>query len=277
MPVIAMTHEMGSLAKDVAVQLAAELKLAVMRHEVAEHVAGRMHVSTSLISRLREGKAGLVERFRTDERSVAVYTAEEVLELADRGNVVLRGWGATRWLRPVPHVLCVRVTRSLARRVEWVTEHLQIDDVAIAEAEVQRSDHAHASRMHQQFGVTWGDPLLYDLILNTDRLSVDSCVQAIRQMLQRPEFAETVGSRAKLHNMTLEAHVRAALKAHPATHAVDITLEADAGRLMLRGIVVNAEEHGQSASVAASVPGVSAVDNQLRLMSGKKVATPPSP
>jgi cytidylate kinase len=277
MPVIAMTHEMGSLAKDVAVQLAAELKLAVMRHEVAEHVAGRMHVSTSLISRLREGKAGLVERFRTDERSVAVYTAEEVLELADRGNVVLRGWGATRWLRPVPHVLCVRVTRSLARRVEWVMDHLQIDDVAIAEAEVKRSDHAHASRMHQQFGVTWGDPLLYDLILNTDRLSVDSCVQAIRQMLQRPEFAETVGSRAKLHNMTLEAHVRAALKAHPATHAVDITLEADAGRLMLRGIVVNAEEHGQSASVAASVPGVSAVDNQLRLMSGKKVATPPSP
>lgn len=270
MPVIAMTHEMGSLAKDVALQLAQELQLSVMRQEVVEHVAERMQVHTSLISRLREGKAGLVERLRTDERSVAVYTAEEVFALAERGNVVLRGWGATRWLSPVPHVLCVRVTRPLEQRVQWVMEHLQIDDAEFAQAEVQRSDQAHASRMHQQFGVTWGDPLLYDLILNTDRLSVETCVQAIKQMLQRPEFAETPQSLAKLQNMTLEAHVRAALKAHGATHNVNITLEASAGSLVLRGIVISAEEHAQAAAVAAAVPGVQAVDNQLRLMSGKK-------
>ena len=64
MPVIAMTHEMGSLAKDVALQLAQELNLSVMRHEVVEHVADRMHVHSSLINRLREGKVGLIERFR---------------------------------------------------------------------------------------------------------------------------------------------------------------------------------------------------------------------
>ncbi len=77
MPVIALTQEMGSLAKDVAAALAAQQGgLAVMRHEVVENVAGRMHVPTSLISRLREGKAGLVERLTTDQDRVAVYTAE---------------------------------------------------------------------------------------------------------------------------------------------------------------------------------------------------------
>lgn len=270
MPVVALTHEMGSLAKDVALQLAAELNLAVMRNEVVEHVADRMRVNTSLISRLREGKAGLIERLRTDERSVAVYTAEEVLELAARGNVVLRGWGATRWLHAVPHVLCVRITRPLARRVDWVMEHLCIDDRAFAEAEVLRSDQAHASRMHQQFGVTWGDPLLYDLILNTDRLSVDSCVQTLKQMLQRPEFAETPASRAKLRDMALAARARAALKADPVTAEVNVTLDADDGRLVLRGIVIDAEEHAGAARVVTAVPGVTQVDNQLRLMSGKK-------
>ena len=40
MPVIAMTQEMGSLAKDVAAAAGARrLSLAVMRHEVVEHVA----------------------------------------------------------------------------------------------------------------------------------------------------------------------------------------------------------------------------------------------
>ena len=37
MPVIALTQERGSLAKDVSLQLAETLGLAVMRHEVIEH------------------------------------------------------------------------------------------------------------------------------------------------------------------------------------------------------------------------------------------------
>ena len=105
--------------------------------------------------------------------------------------MVLRGWGATCLLRPVPHVVCVRVTRSLAKRVEWLMADLDTDDAEFAEAEIRRSDDAHAARMHEQFGVTWGDPVLYDLVLNTDRLSVDSCVEQIAQLVRRPEFAET--------------------------------------------------------------------------------------
>ena len=50
MPVIAMTQEMGSLAKDVSLHLAETAQLNVMRHEVLEHVAGRMHVATGVPS-----------------------------------------------------------------------------------------------------------------------------------------------------------------------------------------------------------------------------------
>ena len=112
MPVIALTQEMGSLAKDVALRLAQAGGLGVLRNEVVENVAGRMQVAPSLIRRLREGKAGMVERLGIDSREVALYTAEEVFAQAERGNVVLRGWGATCLLRPVQHVLRVRVTRT---------------------------------------------------------------------------------------------------------------------------------------------------------------------
>ncbi|MBA3588938.1 cytidylate kinase family protein [Methylibium sp.] len=273
MPVIAMTQEMGSLAKDVALELAASLNLAVMRHEVIEHVAGKMNVPKSLISRLREGKAGLVERFTSDERSVAVYTAEEMFALADGGNVVLRGWGATCLLRPVPHVVCVRVTRSLRKRVEWLMGELQTDDAEFAESEVRRSDEAHASRMHERFGVRWGDPVLYDLVLNTDRVSVESCVEQISRLTSRPEFAETTDSHALLDNLTLQARVRAALKEHAPTRDIDITVEAGNGRVVLYGIVVNAEERTQAKSVVAAVSGVAGVDNQLKVMARSKLFT----
>ena len=270
MPVIAMTQEMGSLAKDVSLQLADALGLAVMRHEAIERVAGRAQVSTSLIGRLRDGKAGLVERLKTDSRSVALYTAEEVFSLADAGNVVLRGWGATCLLRPVPHVVCVRITRSLKKRVEWLMAHLDTDDAEFAEAEIRRSDHAHASRMHEQFGVTWGDPVLYDMVLNTDRVSVESCVEQIRRMANCPEFAETPASRALLADMALEARVRAALKEHPDTRDTSITVHAKQAEVMLRGIVLDAEEREQAESVAAAVPGVRGLANELRLMTSSR-------
>ena len=266
MPVIAMTQEMGSLAKEIALQLAQECNLAVMRHEVLENIAGKMHVPTSLISRLREGKAGLVERMTTDTGRVAVYNAEEVFALANKGDVVLRGWGATCLLRPVPHVVTVRITRSMQKRVAWLMDQLGTDDPAFAEAEIRRSDNAHAARIHAQFGVTWGDPLLYDLVLNTERMSVDSAVAQIRHLVGQPEFQETPASRALLHDLALAAAVRAALKANQPTSEVNIDIQSKGGQVALRGIVVNEAERAETEKVAATVPGVQQVDNELHVM-----------
>lgn len=273
MPVIALTHEMGSLAKDVAEQLARALQLEVLRHEVVDHVANKMHVPRSLINRLREGKAGAIERLRADRQSLAVYSTEEVLTVAARGNVVLRGWGATCILRPVPHAVCVRITRSMTKRIEWLMASLETDDAAFAEAEIRRSDHAHAARMHETFGVNWGDPLLYDMVLNTDRLSIQTCVQQISALAARPEFAETEASRMLLKNMTLEAQIRAALRADPGTHDVNVTIECRTGDVTLRGIVLNDAERAATEGVARGVAGVAGVDNQLRVMATSRLFT----
>jgi len=267
MPVVALTQGMGSLAQDIAEQLAAELNLATLQHEVAERVAEKMHVSRSLINRLRGGKAGTLERLRADRHAMALYGAEEVLEAAAKGNVVIRGWGATQLLRPVPHVPCIRVMRPFDQRVQWLMEQIDTDERGIAEAEIRRSDEANASRMHHQFGVQWNEPVLFDMVLNTDRLSVDSCVQMIRTLLARPEFAETDASRALLQGLALSAHVRAALRAHEPTHGVDITIDCQDGQARLSGIVADEHERAAAVQVSAGVAGVTAVDNQLRVMS----------
>lgn len=266
MPVVALTQGMGSLAQDIAEQLAQELKLATLQHEVAERVASKMHVPKSLISRLRAGKAGTIERLRADRASIAVYTAEEVLETAARGNVVLRGWGATALLRAVPHVPCIRIMRPFEQRVQWLMAELDTDDHDLADKEIRRSDESNASRMNEQFGVTWGDPVLFDMVLNTERLSVDSCVQQIKALLARPEFAESPESLALLQGMALSARVRAALRGSEPTEGVDVTIEAVGGAVKLSGIVVSDDERAATEQVTAAVPGVTSVDNQLRVM-----------
>ena len=273
MPIVAMTQEMGSLAKDVALELATHMNLRVMRHEVVDHLAGKLHVPTSVISRMREGKASLLERVKLDKERLALYSADEVFTQANQGNVVLRGWGATCLLRPVPHVVCVRITRSMPQRVAWLMQHLDTDDHEFAQAEIRRSDDAHASRMQQQFGVTWGDPVLYDLVLNTDRLSVASCVEQISALTQRPEFAETDSSRKLLDNLTLAARVRARLKDTPETSDINITIEAEQAVVTLSGIVINEHEKREAERVTSEVEGVHSVNNTLRLMTSKRVFT----
>jgi cytidylate kinase len=274
MPVIALTQGMGSLAQDVAEQLATELQLSTLQHEVAERVANKMHVPKSLISRLRTGKAGALERWRADTQSIAVYTAEQVLEAAAKGNVVLRGWGATQLLRPVPHVPCIRIMRPLEQRVQWLMTQLDTDDRDLAAEEIKRSDEANASRMHEQFGVNWGDPILFDLVINMDRITVDTAVHQIKSLLARPEFAETPASRALLEGMALAARVRAALRGDERTREIIINIEGGAdGTLRLTGIVVNDAERALVAEVAAAVPGVKTVDNQLNIMKTAKLFT----
>ena len=267
MPVIALTQGMGSLAQDVAEQLAQDLGLATLQHEVAERVADKMHVSKSLINRLRGGKAGLIEGLRVDHHAIAVYTAAEVLDAAARGNVVIRGWGGTLLLRTVPHIPCVRIMRPFDKRVDWLLKALDTDDRNLAEAEVKRSDHANATRMHDQFGVNWGDPVLFDMVLNTDRLSVQTCVEQIKELLTRPEFAETDSSRAQLQGMALSAHVRAALSAHEETRAVDVVIGAADGTVTLSGIVADDAEKAAAQTVAQGVPGVKTVENLLHAIS----------
>ena len=266
MPVIALTQEMGSLAKDVAMRLGEVAGLQVLRHEVAENIAGRMQVETSLIHRLREGKAGLRERLWTDKQQVAVFTAEQVFSLARRGNIVPRGWGATLLLRPVRHVVRVRVTRPIPQRVDWLMDNLGMTDRDAAEPEVRRSDDAHANRMRAQFGVTWGDPLLYDLVINTDRVSVEGAVQQILALAAAPEFQETDASRACLEGLALSARVRAALLANDATSETNIGIDADGGKVVLTGLVLNDDERNEVARVASTVAGTGSGDNQLRVM-----------
>jgi cytidylate kinase len=213
----------------------------------------------------------LLEKFRADEESEAVFTAEEVLTIASKGDVVIRGWGATCLLRPVPHIPCIRVTRSPENRVRWLMENLDLDDAEMALSEIRRSDGAHAARMHERFGVTWGDPVLYDLTLNTDRLSIEICVGQITHLLEQPQFHETVDSKARLANMTLEAHIRAAFRGSPATHDVRVTVVADGGSVALRGIVVSELERDAVERIVRAVSGVTAVDDQLKVMAGSKL------
>ena len=268
MTVIAMTQEMATLGKDVALGVCEALGLTQVRHEVGDVVAGRMHVKKSLIRRLREGKASAIERWVADEKTISIFTAEEVFDLAVKGNVLIRGWGATLWLRPVSHIPGIKVCSPMPLRVQRLMARLETDDASLATKEIRVDDAARSTRMSEHFDIEWGDPSLYDLTLNTERIPVASCVDMVVALAKSAAFAETPESRQHLLDLALAAHVRAALRAHAETSSVDINVAAENAKVTLSGIVSNLSERDHCGDIAGAVSGVAKVENRLGSMSG---------
>jgi len=266
MPVVAMTMELGVRGDEVAAGVAKALGVRVISNDLAERVAGRAKVKKSLVQRLREGKASLLERLWAPGEEIALFTAEEVFAAAQKGDALIRGWGSTLLLRPVAHIPCVRVCAPLEARIATLMKRLDTDDDAYVREEIAASDDAHAAAMQARFRVRWGDPLLYDLTLNTGRVSIASCVEQVVALVGRAEFQETEKSRAQLANLALESRVRAVLAASPDTAKVDVTVTAKAGRVTLRGMVEDEKERRHAAAVAGRASGVSGVVDELRTM-----------
>jgi cytidylate kinase len=256
MPIITITREMGSLGKDVARALGAELNVPVVYHEVIDHLADRMRVRKSHVIRLLDGSAGLLERLTADKTSLSIFTADEIIGIAARGpGAVIRGWGATHLLREVPHAVCVRVCAPFETRKRRMMERLNSDDDAQVAEEIRTNDEAHSAIMRRHFNLQWTDSEHYDLVLNTKRVTVDECVGEVLALVRSPQFVETERSRQKLGDLALAASVRAALRRAPETREAQVAVDSEAGRVTLSG-ADSTDEMLAFVEVAAAVPGV---------------------
>src|SRR6185295_1144900 len=184
----------------------------VIHHEIIDNLASKMRLRKSHVIRFLEGKSGIWERLTTDKTSLSIYTADETFALVESRRVaVIRGWGAAHLLRPVPHVVSVRVCAPFEVGVQRMLERLNTDDRDFVENEIRLSEEAHGAITRRHFGVNWQDSENYDLVLNTERLTIEECAEAVMDLLDDANFQETADSQRVFHNLAIEAHVRAAL------------------------------------------------------------------
>jgi cytidylate kinase len=266
MTVIAMTREIGSLGADVATGVARELGLRIIHSEiVVNQVAERLGVTESAILRYVDGSASLLERWLIDRRKLSCYTAEEILRLAQQGNVLIRGWGAATLLRDMPQVVSVRICAPIAFRVRVMMERLQVKDADTVRGEIERFDAAHARAMRSSFNVEREDALLYHTVLNTDRLPVDACVNAVCQLARDPRFQDHPTTQSVLADKLLEAKINSALSNEIGVSMapVGVTVSAANGSVTLAGTSSNGSLRSRAERVASRIAGVVKIDNRI--------------
>jgi len=264
MAIVTIAHETGSGGPEIGIELAKRLGWRYVDREMLSEAAQRYGVGEDKLTELDEKKPSLFERFDVETRQYITVLQSALLDVAEQDNVVLMGRGGQVLLRGITHVLRVRVIAPFDMRVKRVMRKLagqmgeSVDVRSTAEL-VRRNDHEKFGRMRYLYDVDWADPALYDVGINTEKLSTEAGVDLIIGLLHRPELAATEASRQAVRDRALASRVRTALAAHPETRKYRINVESSQGVIQLEGTAALE----RASEVARSVSGVVDVKSQL--------------
>jgi cytidylate kinase len=264
MPVIAMSKEIGSLDKEIAEAVARELGLRTVHSEIIEDLTQASGLPREAVRRLVEGRAGRLERWIAHAGAFNAFSRKDLFEVALRGDVVIRGWAAPHLLHSVGHIPCVRIWAPIGSRIQNLKKVLNSEDEGSILNQIRRSDRAYAATLRMSLRRNGEDARNYDLVLDTERHSIDHCVDAIVQLARLPQFQETDDSAAMLKRMALHAQIGAALSLSPHASRVFFVLDGEEGGVRLEGLVDCHENTLALGRIVAGIPGVRTIDNQLR-------------
>ncbi len=215
MNVITISREMGSGGTALGRLLARRLGFALIDKELILRVARKAHVSSQAVApydqeAFNRGKvvlesvfagnpsvysplsmvhfplntrlsAGPAYRFN-QERYLAV-TQQLLKALARLGKVILLGRGGQIVLADHRKTLHLRVVAPLETRVERVCRGQGISEDE-ARTLIRSRDQACARYLKHFYNRDWNDPLLYDFVINTERLRLPSVVAMVLRQFQ---------------------------------------------------------------------------------------------
>lgn len=210
-PAITISRQSGSGGHAVGEKLAEYLKLhgpesplpwMVFDRNLVEQVIEDNHLPGHLVRWMPEdrvsdltdmlhGMFGIHPPFWT----LVHQTAETISRLAKQGNVILIGRGANLVTRKLPHVFHVRLVGSLEKRVAHMQEIRSVGKKAALDL-IHAEDRGRERYLKKYFNQNPDDPLLYDLVINTDSVSYEEAACLIgNAALLRSQKAEPASGR----------------------------------------------------------------------------------
>jgi hypothetical protein len=135
---------------------------------------------------------------------------------------------------------------------------------AAAEKIVQKKDHQQNGFFRFAFQKDLNDPSLYDLVINTEKISLDTSVKLIREVALDPEVQScSLSALEAMERLAQERQVHALLLKND----VDVTslhIEIrELGEVSLRGMLGTQDEKKRILEVVKNAPGIQKVHSEI--------------
>ena len=266
---ITFSEKLGTNGSEIARRISEQLGYRFYDTEAIENAAQEMGFLRD-VKEVDERVPSLFERLFSHKPEIYLDRLNSVIyELASRGNAVFLGRGSYILLRGFKCALHIRVTASLEKRIQNLVERGFGREAAIKA--IDRSDHERGAFVKFAFGVDWGNPDLYDLVLNMDHLTVDLAIDTVLHMARSEEIkARSIDAMKSLEMMALTRRVEAVLiEAGILPTSVSISV-SEPDKIQLTGFVGKQTDRARAEEVLRGVKGIQSIDNQIRVIEPHK-------
>lgn len=135
-----------------------------------------------------------VLRLHPAQFTLVQKTNQTVLRLAEMGHAIIVGRGAPVITRGLAGGVHVRLVASFNKRKEHIMDYYKYNDKE-AKDFIKKEDMGRAEYLKKYFDKNIDDPLLYDLVINTDDVSYDAAAWVIVQLVM--EKAKAAGKKPR--------------------------------------------------------------------------------
>ena len=202
MAVVTVSGEYGTGSERVVAELARKTGYDHIGEELLKEIADQLHLTESEVEVFRKASQSrlirLMDRYTCslvqkvvdrnhgclDDRDFHDTATALVEKLYTAGNVVIHDWGAQCILKGRPDTVHVFLQHHREAKIEAAMQQLNLAFPA-ARNVVDEEERNTEQYIRQFFNADWKDPLLYDLIIDMNRSSVEKAVQMIAAHMEK--------------------------------------------------------------------------------------------
>lgn len=261
MTIITISRGSSSRGKEIAEKVAGKLGFECVARATLHEASEEYHIpEVKLVNAIHDAPS-ILDRFVGGKTRYIAYIHAAMTAHLKQGNVVYHGLAGHFFLEGISHVLKVRINADLEHRVTIVMKREKVSHQKAAQI-IRKDDEERRKWSLSLYGVDQHDSHLYDLVINTHRISVDDAVDVICRLAQSEGFQATKESQQVMENLALAAAVRC----HLIGLKPDIEVTADDGVVLIKTAaytIYQATLEREIQHLAMAVEGVKEVQVEL--------------
>ena len=227
------------------------------RDVIVERAAAHA-VSQSEIREALEKPPSFLDRFRHKRYLYLALVQAALAEEVRTGRAVYHGLAGHMLLKGGP-ILRTRIIAPMEFRIRMLMERLKYSHKDAA-AYIEKVDDDRRKWTQFLYGVDWGDPSLYDMVLNLEFMSIDEACGIIAAAAVGKCFEFTPECQQKMDDLALAGRIRADLALNRSTSDLELEVVARLGAVSIRGRVGAIDQIAEIKQVALATPGATSVD-----------------
>lgn len=267
MAIITVSRQANSYGDEIAKRVAEVLGYDFIDKQMIGQALAHLGLSTEQMDRFDEKKPSIWDALAIQKNKFLCLMKAVIYDFAEKDHTVILGRGSQCLLQDLPGTLHVRIVAPFKVRLRRLVEQDEHDEKS-ADRMLRKGDRDSSGYIRSFFNADWNDPDYYDLLVNTQTLSIATATEMITRAIQSEEFKCDPKARSdKLAALALEQKAEVAIMEIQKGNTIFASVaDIDQGIVTLTGVADSEAIKQECGMVVSAIDGVKGVKNEIGII-----------